>query len=40
MSSLCTYCTTAKIVHIIISNSNAKAVPIKTKVALCLDKIL
>ena len=40
MTSLCNYCTTAKVVNIIISNSNAKAVPIKTKVALCIDKVL
>lgn len=40
MTSLCTYCTTAKVCNIIISNSNAKAAPIKTKVALCLDKVL
>ena len=40
MTSLCTYCTSSKVSHIVISNSNAKAVPIKTKVALCIDKIL
>lgn len=40
MTSLCSYCTTAKVSHIVIGNSNAKAVPVKTKVALCIDKIL
>ena len=38
--SLCTYCSTAKISPIIVTNSNAKAVPVKMKVALCIDKIL
>ena len=40
MSYLCSYCTTAKVCHIVIANSNMKAVPIKTKVAYCIDKIL
>lgn len=40
MTSLCTYCSTAKICPIIITNSNAKAMPIKLNVGLCIDKIL
>lgn len=40
MTSLCNYCTPAKVCNIIISNSNAKAVQVKTKVSLCIDKIL
>lgn len=40
MNSLCTYCSAAKICTIILNNSNAKAIPIKLNVALCIDKIL
>jgi hypothetical protein len=40
MTSLCSYCTTSKICTIIITNSNAKAIPIKINVAFCIDKIL
>lgn len=40
MKYLCTYCTPAKICAIIITNSNAKAVPTKVNVGLCIDKIL
>lgn len=40
MTSLCYYCSVQKIVAVIVGNAQAKAVPIKTKVALCIDKIL
>lgn len=40
MSSLCMYCTSGKITSIIVMNSQTKAIPVKLKVALCVDKIL
>lgn len=40
MTSLCLYCTSSKIVSIIVVNSQTKAIPVKLKVALCVDKIL
>lgn len=40
MTSLCMYCTSSKIVSIIVMNSQTKAIPPKLKVALCVDKIL
>ena len=40
MTSLCMYCTSSKIVSIIVTNSQTKAIPVKLKVALCVDKIL
>ena len=40
MTSLCMYCTSSKIVSIIVMNSQTKAIPLKLKVALCVDKIL
>lgn len=38
--SLCTYCSTQKILGIILAHVNAKAIPVRLKVALCVDKIL
>jgi len=40
MTSLCMYCSSSKITSIIITNSQTKAIPVKLKVALCVDKIL
>lgn len=40
MSSLCNYCSAQKICTIIINNSQVKAVPIKLKISLCIDKLL
>ena len=40
MTYLCTYCSPVKIIPIIVANSSSKAVAVKTKVALCIDKIL
>ena len=40
IKSLCSYCTSAKIGSIITSNSQAKAIPIKLKVALTLRQLL
>lgn len=34
------YCTASKITSIIIMNTQTKAIPVKLKVALCVDKIL
>ncbi len=39
IKSLCTYCTSSKIVNILINNSQSKANPIKIKVAFCIDKL-
>jgi hypothetical protein len=39
VKSLCFYCSTAKICGVIINNSQAKATPIKLKVALCLQRL-
>jgi hypothetical protein len=38
--SLCVYCSTSKIIGIIMNNANAKPIPVRLKVALCIDKIL
>ena len=40
MISLCTYCSSSKIVSIIIMNTQTKAIPVKLKVALCVDRVL
>jgi hypothetical protein len=40
MTSLCMYCTSTKIASIIVNNSQTKAIPVKLRVALCVDKIL
>jgi hypothetical protein len=39
IKSLCTYCSVPKICSIVVSNSQAKAIPIKVKVAQCLDRL-
>lgn len=39
VKSLCYYCSTSKISAVIIINSQAKATPIKLKVALCLQRL-
>jgi hypothetical protein len=39
IKSLCSYCTNSKIVNIIINNSQSKSIPIKLKIAYCIDKI-
>ena len=40
IKSLCTYCTNAKVLPIVINNSQSKSIPIKLKVAFCIDKLL
>lgn len=40
MTSLCHYCTCSKITAIIVTNCQTKAIPVKLKVALCVDRIL
>jgi hypothetical protein len=40
VKSLCCYCSSGKISAIIVSNSQAKAIPIKLKVALTLKQLL
>lgn len=40
MSSLCMYCSVGKITSVIAMNSQTKCIPVKLKVALCVDKIL
>ncbi len=40
MTSLCMYCSTSKIASIIVMNTQTKSIPVKLKVALCVDKIL
>lgn len=40
MASLCMYCTSAKITSIIVTNSQTKSIPVKLKVAFCVDKLL
>ncbi len=40
MTSLCTYCTSGKIISIIITNTQTKAIPVKLRVGLCVEKIL
>ena len=40
MTSLCYYCSVPKITSIILTNSQTKSIPIKLRVALCIDKLL
>ena len=40
IKSLCRYCSSQKICSIVISNSQAKAVPIKLKISLCIRQLL
>jgi hypothetical protein len=40
IKSLCRYCSSQKICSIVISNSQAKAVPIKLKISLCVRQLL
>jgi hypothetical protein len=40
MTSLCYYCSAPKITSILLSNCQAKAIPVKLKIALCIDKLL
>jgi hypothetical protein len=40
IKSLCSYCTSAKVLPIVINNSQSKSIPIKLKVAFCMDKLL
>lgn len=40
IKSLCNYCTSAKVFPIVINNSQSKSIPIKLKVAFCMDKLL
>jgi len=40
MTSLCHYCTSSKIAAIIVNNCQTKAIPVKLKVGLCVDRIL
>ena len=39
-SSLCHYCSNNKIATIITGNCQTKAIPVKMKVGLCVDKLL
>lgn len=39
MTSLCEYCSTNKIASIILTNCQAKAMAVKLKIALCIDKL-
>ena len=40
MKSLCSYCSSVKITSIILMNIQTKAIPVKLKVAFCVDKVL
>lgn len=40
IKSLCNYCSPLKITNIVTNNSQSKAIPIKLKVVLCMDRLL